>query len=62
MIKRKFTSELYNKLGQPDLGTKMYFMKAGKKVWGIVSLVSFGGFKGAKNGYIMLGLEPFKKK
>jgi hypothetical protein len=35
---------------------------SGKKVWGTVSLLSFSGFKGAKNGLILLGLEPFKKR
>ncbi len=62
MLKRKFDSETYAKMGQPDLGSKIYFMKAGKKIWGTVSLLSFVGFKGAKNGLILLGLEPFKKR
>lgn len=61
MIKRKFTSEVYAKMGRPDLGCTMYMTRSGKKVWGKVSLVSFCGFKGAKNGLILLGLEPFKK-
>jgi len=62
MLKRKFDSETYSKMGHPDLGSKIYFMRAGKKVWGKVSLLSFSGFKGAKNGLILLGLEPFKKR
>lgn len=62
MIKRKFTSEVYAKMGHPDLGSKMYMMKSGKKIWGTVSLLSFCGFKGAKNGLVLLGLEPFKKR
>ena len=62
MIKRKFDSETYRKMGCPDLGQKMYFMKYGKKVWGTVTLLSFVGFKGAKNGLVLLGLEPFGKR
>lgn len=62
MIKRTFDRITYSKLGSPDVGDKIYFMKAGKKVWGIVSLLSFSGFKGAKNGLILLGLKPFKNK
>jgi hypothetical protein len=27
-----------------------------------VSLLSFCGFKGAKTGLVLLGIEPFKKK
>lgn len=49
-------------MGHPDLGSKIYFMKGGKKVWGRVSLLSFCGFKGVKKGLILLGLEPFKKR
>jgi len=62
MIKRKFDTNTYKKLGQPDLGSNMYFIKSGKKVWGKVCLLSFSGFKGAKNGLILLGLEPLKKQ
>ena len=61
MIKRKFDTKTYAKMGYPDIGSKIYFMKAGRKVWGTVSLLSFSGFKGAKNGLILLGLNPFKK-
>ena len=62
MIKRKFDSETYAKMGRPDLGCKMYMMKSGKKVWGTVSMLSFCGFKGARNGMVLLGLDPFKKR
>ena len=61
MIKRKFSSELYKKLGHPDLGDTIYMKKAGKKVYGKVSLLSFVGFKDAKKGLVLLGIEPFKK-
>ena len=61
MLKRKFDAETYRRMGNPDLGSTIYFMKSGKKIWGTVSLVSFYGFKGAKNGLTLLGLEPFKK-
>lgn len=61
MIKRTFDSPTYAKLGHPDLGHKMYFIVSGKKVWGTVTLLSFCGFKGARKGMILLGIEPFKK-
>lgn len=60
-MKRKFTQETYAKMGRPDLGSKMYFMKGGKKIYGKVSLVKYHGFKGAMDGMILLGLEPFNK-
>ena len=62
MIKSKYPSEVYAKMGHPDLGSKMYMTRAGKKVWGSVSLLSFCGFKGARNGLVLLGIEPFKKR
>lgn len=62
MIKRKFSSEIYAKMGHPDLGNKMYMMRAGKKVWGTVSLLSFCGFKGARKGLVLLGIEPYRKE
>ena len=60
MIKRKFDSETYHKMGCPDLGCKIYMMKAGKKIWGTVTLLSFREFKNAKKGLILIGIEPFK--
>lgn len=62
MMKRKFTVETYQKMGRPDLGQKMYFMKAGQKVWGTVVLVAETGFQGASKGLVLLGLEPFQKR
>ena len=62
MIKRTFDSETYAKMKFPDLGDKIYFMNNNKKIWGTVSLLSFCGFKGAKKGKVLLGLEPFKKQ
>ena len=44
MLKRKFNKETYIKIGSPDL----------------VSLLSFNGFKGAKNELVLLGLEPYE--
>ena len=61
-MKRKFTSEAYAKMGNLDLGCKVYIMKAGKKIWGSVSFLSFCGFKGARNGLVLLGIEPFVKR
>jgi len=60
--KRYFDSETYNKLGQPDLGAKMYFIRNGKKVWGTVSLVHFTGEKSKHKGKIELGISPFKSE
>ena len=62
MAKRYFDSETYNKLGQPDLGAKMYFIRNGKKVWGTVSLVHFTGEKSKHKGKIELGISPFKSE
>ena len=62
MLKRKVTSEVYEKMGRPNLTNTIYIMKEGKKIWGRVSLLSFCGFKGAKDGLILIGLEPFKNK
>lgn len=62
MIKRKFDTETYIKMGSPDLGDKIYVIQSGKKIWGIVSLLSFQGFKGARNGLVLIGLEPFINK
>ena len=61
MIKRKFTSEVYAKMGHPDLENVIYMTVSGKKVYGKVSLLSFCGFKNAKKGLVLLGIEPFKK-
>ena len=60
MAKRYFDSETYQKLGQPDLGSKMYFMRSGKKVWGSVVSVRFTGEKSKHKGEIELGIAPFK--
>lgn len=60
MAKRYFDSETYNKLGQPDLGSKMYFIRNGKKVWGVVVSVHFTGEKSKHKGKIELGIAPFK--
>lgn len=32
-----------------------------EKMDGKVSLLDFGGFRGAKNGLVLLGIVPFKK-
>lgn len=61
MIKRKITSELYKKIGTPDLGNTIYFVKSGKKIYGTISLLQFNGFKGAKKGLVLIGIQPFKQ-
>lgn len=60
MLKRYFDSETYQKIGQPNLGHKIYFMRGGKKIWGILSLINYTSEKGKHKGKILLGLEPFK--
>jgi len=60
-MKRKLTTEKYQKMGHPDLGNTIYFVKDGKRVYGRVSLLSFCGFKGAKKGLVLLGIDPFKR-
>jgi hypothetical protein len=63
MIKRKFDSETYAKMGHPDLGSKIYMKANGKRRWGgVVTMLSFTGFKGASKGLILIGIEPFVKK
>jgi hypothetical protein len=60
MAKRYFDSETYNKLGQPDLGSRMYIMQNGNKVWGRVVSVNFTGDKSKHKGKIELKIAPFK--
>jgi len=55
MAVRIFDSETWRKIGQPDLGSKMFYIKNGKKVWGSVTEVQFGHKKGVK-----LKIKPFK--
>lgn len=61
MIKRSFDKSTYLKLGQPDLNSKMYMKQGGKKIWGLVTSVSYYGFKGANKDSVLLGLIPFKQ-
>ncbi len=57
MAKRIFDSETWRKIGQPDLGSKMYFIENGKKVWGEVISVNYGHKKG-----IELKIKRFNQK
>ena len=59
MIKRYFDSETYKKLGQPDLGSKMYFIRNRKKIWGIVVSIRFTGDKSKHKGKIEIKIAPF---
>ena len=57
MAKRVFTPEIWRKIGQPDLNSKMFFIaQNGKKIWGRVTMVNFGHRKG-----IELNITPFRK-
>ena len=55
MATRTFTSEVWRKIGQPDLGSKMFYIdgKTGKKVWGHVTEVDF------KSNGIKLKIKKF---
>jgi hypothetical protein len=59
MLKRKITKEMYLKMGVPDLGSKLFFTKKGKRIYGKCCLLSFSGFKGAKNGLVLIGIIPY---
>lgn len=50
MAVRIFDVETWKKIGQPDLGSKMFYfnMETGKKVYGIVSEIRYGHKKGIK--------------
>lgn len=61
-MKKYFDSEIYNKIGSPDLGCKMYFKKNGVKIFGKVSSIHFTGLKSKHKGKIEIGLAPFNKK
>lgn len=61
-MKRYFTEETYKKMGRPDLGSIIFFVKEGKKVYGKVSGLHFTGEKSKHKGKIELKLHPFKSK
>lgn len=58
MAIRVFNSETWRKIGQPDVGSKMFYInqKTGKKVYGTVVMVNFGHKKG-----VQLKIKPNKK-
>ena len=62
MIKRYFDNETYTKLGQPDLGCKMFAIKSGKKIWGTIASIKYMGNKSKHKGKIELGISPFKSE
>lgn len=55
-MKRTFNTETWIKIGQPDLGSKIFFKIKGKKIYGKVNFIQFGYKKG-----IRIGIEKFKK-
>ena len=59
MTKRYFDSDTYNKIGSPDLGCKMYIIRAGKKIYGTVCFLNFTGIKSKHKGKIEVGLKLF---
>lgn len=48
MAKRVFDSTTWIKIGQPDIGSRMFYInrKTGKKVWGVVTEINYGHKKG----------------
>jgi hypothetical protein len=52
---RVFDAPTWRKIGQPDLGSKMYYILNGKKIWGVVTSIDYGHKKGVK-----LKIKPFK--
>jgi ribosomal protein L35AE/L33A len=50
MATRIFDSKTWRDIGQPDLGSRMFFKdrKTGKKIWGTVVSVEFGHKLGVK--------------
>ncbi len=56
MPKKIFDTETWKKLGHPDLGSKMYFVEKGKKIWGEVVSIHYGHKKGVE-----LKIKRFKK-
>lgn len=59
MTKRYYDSETYRKIGSPDLGCKMYIVRAGKKIYGTVQSLNFTGVKSRHKGKIEIGLKLF---
>lgn len=54
---RTYDSETWVKIGQPDLGSKMFMKKKnGEKVWGSVSSIDY-----SYKGKVRIGIDPFKK-
>ena len=58
-MKRTISKETYSKMNKPDLGSKIYLLKNGKKVFGIVSYIEFTGDKSKHKGGIRIGIIPF---
>jgi hypothetical protein len=61
MIRKKINDSVYAAMGYPDLGSRIFLLKDGKRIFGKVCLLSFIGFKGAKNGKVLIGIEPSQK-
>ena len=62
MTKRYFDSETYRKIGSPDLGCKMYIIRAGKKIYGTVQSLHFTGIKSRHKGKIEIGLKLYSNE
>lgn len=58
MATRIFDSQTWVKIGQPDLGSKMFYIDktTNKKVFGKVTSINFGHKKGVE-----IKITPFKK-
>lgn len=58
MAVRIYDANTWRKIGQPDLGSKMFYInrKTNKKIWGEVTSIQHGHKKGIK-----LTIKPFKR-
>lgn len=54
---RVFDANTWKKIGQPDIGSKMFFKQGDKKIWGIVDAINYGHKKG-----VAISIRPFKSK
>ena len=50
MAKRIFDTKTWMKIGQPGIGSKMFYInkQTGKKVWGFVSEINYGHKRGVE--------------
>lgn len=47
-MKTVFDANTWKKIGQPDIGCKMFLKRGKKKIWGIVESINYGHKKGVE--------------